>query len=201
LMTVLEKDVDRLIGANFPQQVSFDRTLLESQLGADAFSAIDDARELIATGFTFTDADLRKNLAGDSGDSGVDLDRVREVFHPDFTVTQADFLDRINADQSSDADARREFENVRSRIGMAVSLGWLVLLLPLAIAAGIGLLGGRQWASRLAWASTALGLTALIVWISLSVAYGRARPILHDNLTRNLEQEIANKVNINDLPV
>lgn len=188
LKTVLDRDLDRLIGGRFPEQITFDRAALESQLGKDAFAGVDAARKLIGNGYTFTDADLKKNLSADSTSSGLNLDEIRKFFQPDFVVTQADFLDRIALDQSSDPEARAEFENIRSYVGTVVSFLWLAILIPLVLAAAIGFLGGRQWASRLAWGSASLAITGLIVWIGLSVAYGRVQPLLHEQMVNNANE-------------
>lgn len=187
LTPVLEKELEGLIGVNFPKDVTFDRSTLEAQIGGDAFTAIDNARRLIAGGFTFTDADLKKNLAGPSSD-GLNLDEIRQFFQPEFTVTQADFLDLVNRDQAAQAGTSAEFELMRSRIGTVVGLLWLLTLLPLVLAAVIGFLGGRQWTSRLAWASAALAISGLIVWIGLSIAFVRVQPILHDELVRSVNE-------------
>lgn len=186
LLPVLRTDLERVIGANFPKQITFERSLLESQLGADAFAAFDQARELIGGGFAWTEADLSKALADASSGSSVNLEDVRKVFQNDYTLTQDDLR------KDMDAAAIQQFDSTRSTLRTIFGLGWLTIVLPLVLAVAIGFLGGRRWYSRLAWGAGALGITSLIVWIAIAQAYGRIQPRLHEELvdsTVNIEDE------------
>ena len=186
LMPVVAKDLDQLIGRNFPQQIRLDRALLEGQLGGEAFTAIDEARELIGGGFTWTDKDLVEALSGEGQEGALrDIENVRKYFRHDYAITQEDLRKEMTADE------RAQFDQVRSNIATALGLSWLVtVVLPLLLAVEIAFLGGRRWWSRLAWGATALVITSLIIWIAVSQAYSRASPRVHDELVKSVATEI-----------
>jgi sarcosine oxidase gamma subunit len=186
LMPVVKKDLDQLIGRNFPQQIRLDRALLESQLGGDAFTAIDQARELIGGGFTWTDKDLVEALSGEGQEGALrDIENVRKYFRHDYAITQDDLRKEMTADELA------QFDQVRSSLATALGLSWLLtVLLPLLLALAIAFLGGRRWWSRLAWGASALLFTSLVIWIAVSQAYSRARPQVHDELVKNVATEI-----------
>ncbi|MBI4220536.1 MAG: hypothetical protein HY682_10355, partial [Chloroflexi bacterium] len=182
LIPRLKGDLDRIVGGNFPQTISFDRALLEAQLGKDAFASIDQARELIGGGLTWSDQDIVRSIAGNDGRS-LDSEDLRKVFNHDFAFTEADLLNNL-----SDGDLQ-QFQSGRSTIRTVLSLGWLTLLLPILLAAIIGVLGGRRWPSRLAWGAGSLFVTGVIVWVALSIAYGRIQPQVHQAIVDSFVDE------------
>ncbi|MBI4305989.1 MAG: hypothetical protein HY678_06675 [Chloroflexi bacterium] len=181
LVPRLKTDLDRIVGGNFPQTISFDRALLEQQLGKDSFAAIDQARELIGGGLTWTDQDILRSLGNDG--RSLNSEDLRKVFNHDYAFTEADLLSNL-----SDGDLQ-QFQSGRSTMRTVLSLGWLTFLLPILLAAIIGVLGGRRWPSRLAWGAGSLFVTGVIVWAALSIAYGRIQPQVHEALVESFADE------------
>lgn len=110
--------------------------------------------------WTYTDAKL-----GSDGEQT--LDDVRGWIKNGYTLTETDLRDKIS-DTDSDLNT---FDTVRHRIDSTRSWLWTLWLIPFALLVFIGLLGGRHWASKLAWGLTVLFITSLAIYIGTSVVY------------------------------
>jgi hypothetical protein len=159
------------IGAGFLQgveddiagQLPADVTITDAQIfdavGDSAPFEIDDVREILRDGYTFTEVDLNNLVMeqASSAQEGADLlsviERVRGYLRDGVSFDEAD----LQAELGSDVDFGL-LDDIRGYVGLGRDyLIWLVLL-PLFIAFFIGVLGGRRWGTRLAW----MGMTLLI---------------------------------------
>ncbi len=151
----------------FSEDVIFtDRDLRDALSDGDNLARLDSFRELIRDGWSYTDADLRGAPAGDGqGDAALaPLDAARVFLADGWTYTHFDFEELIANDPGN-------FGWVNSfRRLLNWSRVWrFPLLLPLLLTlVGIGLLGGRDWPSRVVWASGAAAIASAVVLIAFS---------------------------------
>jgi hypothetical protein len=94
---------------------------------------------------------------------------VRGWIESGYTVTETDLREAI-ADTEEDL---RSFDDVRRWIATGRTWLWTLWLIPFLLLLCIGLLGGRSWTSRLAWALAVLLLTSLTFYIVTAVTYSR----------------------------
>ena len=149
--------IPELVLAPVPDDVTYTDADLRLEVGEDggraALDALDDSRELFATGWSYSDADLRADLADDP--EVLDgLDRVR-TFLADGYVHTPD--DPAASALGMALDGMHEASSGVRRGGV---VGWLIVAVLLV---AIGALGGTSWAERVAWAAASLLATAVVV--------------------------------------
>jgi len=158
-------EIDHAIGDRIPDEWSYTesdlRELLDRQ-GDEDF--LDEARDWVTEGWTFTDADLMEELDSDETDA---LEDARGWIRDGYTVTESDLRDAV----SDSGDDLQSFDDARHSIHTGRALLWVawpVLFLLLIVA---GLLGGRTWPNRLAWALAALFLASLVFYVVTGAVY------------------------------
>ncbi len=149
--------IPELVLAPVPDDVTYTDADLRLEVREDggraALDALDDSRELFATGWSYSDADLRADLADDP--EVLDgLDRVR-TFLADGYVHTPD--DPAASALGMALDGMHEASSGVRRGGV---VGWLIVAVLLV---AIGALGGTSWAERVAWAAASLLATAVVV--------------------------------------
>lgn len=150
---------------------------LRETLGVEDEQTLDDALEWVRNGITYSDIDLRETLGLD-GEG--DLDRALRWLQEGFTD---DALRDLVTDDGADPQALDGFDRYRGWLGLARSLWFLLVLLPLLLLAAVGFLGGRRWRSRAAWAATLLLFAAGTVYIAFGPVYSAiAKPIIDDQI-------------------
>lgn len=172
-------DLDSLVGDALPDQFVYTNVDLRNTLGPSDEQTLDDALAWIQAGITYTDVDLREDMAGPGGDSS-DLDTVLGWMREGFT--DADLRDLLT-DGGQGADALARFDRFRGWMGLARNL-WFLLPLTLGLwLAGIGFLGGRRWRSRVAWAAVPLGIAAAVVVVTAGPAFNSvALPLIDEEI-------------------
>jgi hypothetical protein len=170
-------EVDRAIGDHVPDRWVYTEADLRLLLaGQDAEALLDDAREWVTEGWTFTDSDLKGELDSDGLEA---LEDAREWIRDGFTATEADLREEIfdaGDDPETLDDVRRGLHTARAWLGPV----WLA---PFLLLIAAGMLGGRSWPGRLAWALVPLFVTALIFYIVTGAVYsGAGRPRLEESL-------------------
>ncbi|MEK9659974.1 MAG: hypothetical protein VW450_08540 [Chloroflexota bacterium] len=153
-LNVLTQLTGLLAGA-LPAEVTVTKDqLLGTFEASGAANGVEEVRSILRDGYAFDTARLEslvnEQLGSGPGDTGPweQVQRGREWLRDGITLTQADLWDNLD-----DADVRQQVDDARGYIGQARSLLFLLLLVPLVLALLIGLLGGRTWGSRLAWAA------------------------------------------------
>lgn len=121
--------------------------------GPDALDALDDSRELIAEGWSYSDADLRADLASEP-DVLDALDRLRDFVANGYVHTPEDPEAGVIAEGLDEAHDQAESFR-RSSMG-----AWLIVVLLLV---AIGALGGTNWPGRVRWAAASLLGSSLVV--------------------------------------
>ena len=168
-------DLDELLGGfgyAIPDNVVFTQDDMRESLadagGEDALEALDYVREVFSEGWTYTDTDLRSDLMSSGGSGDVEaLDDLRTALRDGWTFTDADL--RRSLRESGGEEAVAELDRIRDQLSRAWLVRVIIFLLAVALLLAIGFLGGRNWWSRLAWASVVLSISAAIATITYSV--------------------------------
>ena len=149
--------IPELVLAPVPGDVTYTAADLRLEVREDggpaALDALDDSRELFATGWSYSDADLRADLADDP--EVLDgLDRVRTFLADGYVHTPDDPA------ASALGMALDGMHDATNGVRRAAVVGWLIVA---ALLVAIGALGGTSWAERVAWAAASLLATAVVV--------------------------------------
>ncbi len=144
-----------LLASALPAQVTVTKAqLLGTFEASGAANGVEEVRSILRDGYAIDTARLEtlvnEQLGSGAGDTGPweQVQRGREYLRDGITLTQADLWDNLD-----DAQVRQQVDDARGYIGQGRSLLFLLALVPLVLAALIGLLGGRTLGSRLAWAA------------------------------------------------
>ena len=189
LFTVIDGALPYVLGrdASFAVSVGFDD---QPQL-ADPMGAFLDRNpeRLLDEGYGYTDADLDALAASFGADGAArvqdELDQRLSIFREDFVWTEADLLADLRETQAESGESGELLiTQLRRNVATTRSASWGALLAVIALAAAVGLLGGRRWPTRLIWASTPLAIAAGLWWvISGPVFRAVALPRLRSALT------------------
>ena len=161
------------------------RTLTQTGAGENV-DLLDDVRELIRDGWTYTDRDLRNDLRQTFGDPGEGddavetLDNVRAFLADGWTYTERDL--REDMAEAGDQDTLRDFDRGRTGLTRARTLRLLLVYLPVLITlVAIGFLGGRGWSGRFVWAAAFLVVVSAALLVVAGPVYNAvAEPRLDD---------------------
>lgn len=183
VLDVLNVDIvglmDRFILGSIPDNISFTDTELRQALdlagGSENVELLDDLRELVADGWTYTDEDLRRNIRdafddpNDADEALGRLDDVRDFFDDDFTYTEIDLREDIL--RLGDQSDLEDFDDGRKYLGWARTYRLLVYLPVVLVLVAVGFLGGRRWRTRLAWAAAFLAVSSAIILVASGPLY------------------------------
>jgi hypothetical protein len=136
----------------------------KTALSIDVAATVDETiGDRIPDSWIYTDDQLRQSV----GESNVELlDRARDLIVNGNTITEEDFREFISDDPDADLQG---FDETRQWIHSVRTWLWALWLVPVLLLIAIGLLGGRNWRSKLAWALAVLFITCLVVFIALAV--------------------------------
>ena len=171
----IEEQLESLVVQQLPEVIEFTDEDLLALLGPDV--PLEQTREQLRNGITFTDQDLRRLILEQGGQENVDLlDDVRRYLKEGLNFTEQDIRDEIGA---SDFDT---LDDVRGYVDTVRSLLFLLIIVLLIVAAIIGFLGGRSWWSRLGWAGVPLVISGAAVAAALSVGKGRVKDRVEEEI-------------------
>ena len=169
--------VRQLVLGSVPNNIRFSDTQLRRALieagAAENVNRIDEVRELLIDGWTYTDANLRQDLLIWDEEGPELLDDLRGFLADGWTYTDVDFREDISDGLSSgaDGDPVEDFDRARDLFKTARTFRWLVWI-PLALLlVSIGFLGGRGWSGRVAWAVAFLVVAAGTVLLIFGPGY------------------------------
>jgi len=137
---------------------------LRQSIGEDNEDFLDKARDWVSEGWTFTEADLLDELDNDGEET---LEDVRGWIESGYTLTETDLREKIS-DSEEDLD---DFDTARHWMGTGRTWLWALWLILFISLFFIGLSGGRNWRSRLAWMVVVLLLTSLAIYIATGQVY------------------------------
>ena len=169
--------IDSLIIGLIPNNVRFTDANLRQALilaGAqDNVDLLDDIRDVVADGWTYSYVDLRADVRGlfddpIDGDRAVDaLDDIRGFLRGDSLYDEQ----KLRADILDGDDDVRDFDRLRTNADRARTFKLIVYLPALVLLLAIGLLGGRRWSHRIAWASAFLAVAAGVTYALTGPVY------------------------------
>ncbi|MBI2856126.1 MAG: hypothetical protein HYX93_04695 [Chloroflexi bacterium] len=167
--------VDAMIGSQLLDPVTYTQADLRKALSGSedttVLEIVDNVREVVSQGWTYTDADLREDLMESQGEDAIEtLDDVRDALSGGFTYTDADL--REDLADAGDGEVLDNLDKFRDQLGRARSLQYLVYVLWALLLMAIGVLGGRHWWSKVAWAAVVLSVSSAIVFIASGPIYG-----------------------------
>jgi hypothetical protein len=188
-LDVLEEVVAAVVEP-LPTSIELTDEQLLTPLGSHLPMPVDDLREILRGGYTFTQESLDILLRSQPSDpkTGEDyialLDGIRMWMRDGLSLDEVTLRQEILQWTGKDSLVSA-FDNTRGAISTARENTVLLLLLPGVIALIIGWLGGRHWGSRLTWTGTPLLLSGVIATIGLGpvAEFGFAKL---DGLIRNL---------------
>jgi hypothetical protein len=151
---------------NIPLQEAVTDDVLLDLLGPGNEAYLNEAREWIGDGWSFTDADMRDELDADAEQK---LDDVRGYIHDGYVFDQTDLRDAM-FDNPQDA---QNFDDARHWISVGRSLIWVLWLVPFLLLVGIGFLGGRGWKTRAAGPLVILFFVALAMFLVVMLTWGQ----------------------------
>ncbi|MBT5628261.1 MAG: hypothetical protein HOJ22_08215 [Chloroflexi bacterium] len=162
--SVMDTQVANFVAQQVPSEVSYSQADLEAQLGGQ-LDTIDDMRERIIEGVSFTDQDLIDSMSDGSRESRADAEEALRILADGVMFTEANIIENL------DPLALRQFNNIREYAGTALSLKWFLWVLVLIPLMVIALIGGNGWAGRLKWAGGVAAVSGLIVYGGIAVAW------------------------------
>lgn len=168
---VIAAAVRESVLAPVPDLVSYSeqdlRLSLEEDGGPDALVALDDVRSVFAESWTYTDADLRADLADD--EDALDLiDDLRAALSTGYDIETSDALEAAGAGRGG---------------------AWLPALVTAILLAAVAFLGGRSWRGRLAWAAAVLLVAAAVIAVVSGPVYQSVSGAVFDEIRGELTTE------------
>ena len=161
--------VDPSVLNAIPDTIRFTETNLREALrigeGEDN-KLVDDVREIIRDGWSYSEVDLREDLGEDDIEA---FDDVRAFLADGWTYTEADL--RRHLVEAGDEDTLDGFDRGRGYFDLARKLRLLMYLPVLLALIVVGFLGGRTWSGRLAWAAGSLAVTSAIIFVAFGPVY------------------------------
>ncbi|MQY81030.1 MAG: hypothetical protein GH158_02150 [Dehalococcoidia bacterium] len=146
---------------------------------------LNQVRELVQEGLVFDEEDLNKIIGTD-----VALEDIRQSIADGLTFTEQDFKSLMgDAGDTGAGEQMEAFEQVRSGLGMAKKWLNFVWIIPFLLLLAVGVLGGRQWSSKLIWAAALLAAMALIAYIIFGPVFSAtAQPVIDQTLAMEFNQ-------------
>lgn len=141
-----------------------------------------DAEELRTTGFVLSSEELRSQLGASGSEAVRKLEERLDVLRADRSYSATD----LRADIGSGEDGETRLATLldfRSDAQLLLRLRWLLVPWLALMLIAIALLGGRRWATRLAWAAAALMTASLLTVVAAGPLYDAlAGPAISDAL-------------------
>ena len=169
--------IDSLIIGLIPNNVRFtDANLRQALILAGAqgnVDLLDDVREVVADGWTYSDVDLRADVRG-LFDDPIDSDRAVDALDDIRGFLRGDSLydeQKLRADILDGDDDVRVFDRLRTNADRARTFNLIVYLPAMILLLAIGILGGRRWSHRIAWASAFLAVAAGVTFALAGPVY------------------------------
>lgn len=161
---IVDLQVSRFVEDQVPSEVVYTRVELEAQVGG-GLDTLDDLRERITEGVSFTDQDLIEMMSDGTRESRADAEQTLRI------LTDGVMFTEENITENLDPLALQQFNKIRDYVGTALGVRWVLWVLVLIPLAVIALIGRGGWAGRLKWAGGVAAFSALIVYGGIVVAW------------------------------
>jgi len=162
---VMSQQVANFVEVQVPSEVSYSQADFEAQIGG-SLESVDEIREQIAGGFSFSDRDLVEMIASDSSrQAQADAERVLQTFADGFVFTEEDITGGLGIAEQV------QLNDIRGYVGTGLSIRWalwILVLIPLVV---IAFIEGNGWTGRLKWAGGVAAISALIVYGGIAAAW------------------------------
>lgn len=203
VMEGLTDEVDFFVLGAIPDSIRFTEDSLRdalAQAGAEEnLDLVDDVREIIRDGWTYTDQDLREDIRStfddpDEADDAIELfDDMRGFLADGWTYNTEDFRDHL-AKLGDDEDGGQafldNFDDGRGYLDQVRRYKLVVYIPAILLLITIGFLGGRRWSSRFAWAFGALLVTGAIIFVAAGPVYSAIGEPRLDDAEEQAREEI-----------
>jgi len=160
-------EIRRQITERIPDRLLYTDTDFRSALDPDVMDGLDDLRETLRDGYTYTSEDLID--AWSETTNLEDVERILGIIRGSVTYDQADFeedyQEAVDDAQEQDvwlAERMPDLETARGSLGRLINLRWLAFIVPLVLLLIVAFLGGRGWYGRLKWAAWPLFASSVI---------------------------------------
>ena len=169
----VEEAVDMIVLSQIPDTLIYTERDLKSELISSGASEnnelLDDIRRIIKDGWSYTDADLRADILEFDNQDSVDLlDDIRSFLADGWVFTDQDLREELS---DANPDAVSYIDDGRMWFKRARDWRFLVYLPVIILMVIIAFLGGRNWASRVAWAAGYLVISAAAIWVLFGPVY------------------------------
>ena len=162
--------ISPLVLANVPNRVRFTDSNLRWSVrqtgGQGALDLLDDGRELLSEGWTYASAELHADLAESGGDAVETLAEIRAFLADGYAYTH----EHGSGDRRGNPVVR-DLDTIHGLAMIVRRYGWIAYVLTPVLLITIGLLGGRSWPGRVAWASLFLLISAGAAFITPGLLY------------------------------
>ena len=168
----MSEAINSLVFDAIPDTIDMDQEILRSQLfdlgGADSTNSLDNIRNLIAGGFTYTSTDLEEDIESSK------LIKLDDFYDSRKFIRDGWSGDQKTLDSKLWGEANTAFiSSVRSGINNVKTYGWIGYILIVITLIPIGLLGGNSLRERLLWGTGAFLICSLIVVILFGPIYSQ----------------------------
>ncbi len=162
----ISNEVRNFVLLNVPDQITYSEAGLRAQLGSDSLESLDDLREIVLEGFSFTDEDLVNGLGGDGdAQSAADVRETLDFIRAGFVFDQTEITGRMDEAQLS------QFNEIREYVALGWNFRWLVFLPALVLLAFVAVIGGRGWQGRAKWAGAPVAIVAIMFFATIQVGW------------------------------
>lgn len=169
----VDGSVDQEVLGQIPDTLVFTDRTLRDQLAASGASEnidmLDQVRDVIGGGWSYTESDLRADLLEyDSQDSVDLLDDVRSFLKEGWVFTERDLQAMVTEDEP---EAFADLEEARTWLKRVRIWTFLMILPVVILLIIIAFLGGRTWPGRVAWSAGYLAISAASIWAVFGPVY------------------------------
>ena len=161
----MDQQVESFVMRQIPGEISYSLSDFAGQ-GDGVDQQLSDIREKVIEGISFTEKDLIGLIAG--GDDPEALDGAEEqltILAAGVVITEVDIVKSLGPDEI------QQMDDLRAQARNWLSLKWLLWFLVLIPIGIIAFTGGRGWPGRLRWAGGAVVISALIVYLGISLIW------------------------------
>ena len=161
----MDQQVESFVMGQIPGEIAYSLSDFAGE-GDGVDQQLSDIRKKVIEGIRFTEEDLVGLIAG--GDDPEALDGAEEkltMLAAGVVITEMDIVNNLGPDEI------QQIDDLRGQARNWLSLKWLlwfVVLIPIGI---IAFIGGRGWPGRLKWAGGAVAISALIVYLGISLIW------------------------------
>jgi hypothetical protein len=183
---LISNEINTLLTNSLPDQITYSDADLRAQLGSDSLDTLDNLREIVIDGFTFTDEDLVDMIAGDDAgpEATADAREILDLVRAGFVFNETEITDRL------DAAALAEFNNARDLIGLGWSFRWVIFLPAILLLVLIAFVGGGGWPGRAKWAGAPVAVVSILFFVSIQVGWASTAPLREEYIpTANLSEQ------------